>query len=224
MNTLDPKVKAIETHYNGYRFRSRLEARWAVFFDALGARYEYEKEGFSLPSGPYLPDFWLPEINTWVEIKGKEPSKHEKELCKELAIITDSPATIFHGLPFENSGVIYAGNLHRSGGSIIDFDLVTWKIFKGKAHLQLMHPLSEGELEELKVMSPSLTEGPWERIVFGSELRISGYEVFEDGDGDQFYSNKYHCYPVENAEDAMRLSGAVNQAKSARFEHGERGI
>ena len=51
-------MKAIETMYNGYRFRSRLEARWAVFFDALGVKYEYEPEGFLLPSGKcYLPDF-----------------------------------------------------------------------------------------------------------------------------------------------------------------------
>jgi len=40
------EIKAIETVYNGYKFRSRLEARWAVFFDALGIEYEYEKEGF----------------------------------------------------------------------------------------------------------------------------------------------------------------------------------
>lgn len=51
-------IKAIETEYNGYRFRSRLEARWAVFFDALGVKYEYEPDGFVLPSGrKYLPDF-----------------------------------------------------------------------------------------------------------------------------------------------------------------------
>lgn len=51
-------IKPIETEYNGYRFRSRLEARWAVFFDALGVSYEYEPEGFELPSGKkYLPDF-----------------------------------------------------------------------------------------------------------------------------------------------------------------------
>jgi hypothetical protein len=52
------KIKPIETIYNGYRFRSRLEARWAVFFDALGVEYEYEPEGFELPNGGrYLPDF-----------------------------------------------------------------------------------------------------------------------------------------------------------------------
>ena len=52
------EIRSIETEYNGYRFRSRLEARWAVFFDALGVDYEYEPEGFELPSGKrYLPDF-----------------------------------------------------------------------------------------------------------------------------------------------------------------------
>ena len=51
-------IKAIETYYNGYRFRSRLEARWAVFFDTLGVKYEYEPEGFELDGGlRYLPDF-----------------------------------------------------------------------------------------------------------------------------------------------------------------------
>ena len=54
MNT----IKAIETRYKGYRFRSRLEARWAVFFDELGLQWEYEPEGFELSDGVlYLPDF-----------------------------------------------------------------------------------------------------------------------------------------------------------------------
>jgi hypothetical protein len=46
-------IKPIETHYKGYRFRSRLEARWAVFFDELGLRWEYEREGFDLGDGTY---------------------------------------------------------------------------------------------------------------------------------------------------------------------------
>jgi len=55
MNTA---IKPIETVYKGYRFRSRLEARWAVFFDSLGVKYEYEPEGFRCSDGSaYLPDF-----------------------------------------------------------------------------------------------------------------------------------------------------------------------
>lgn len=78
-------IKAIETYYNGYRFRSRLEARWAVFFDAAGIRYEYEFEGFDLGDGVcYLPDFFLPDIDggIYIEVKGdmddEDYSKIEK--------------------------------------------------------------------------------------------------------------------------------------------------
>ena len=41
-------IKAIETEYDGHRFRSRIEARWAVFFNAIGLKYEYEIEGFQM--------------------------------------------------------------------------------------------------------------------------------------------------------------------------------
>lgn len=67
-------IKAIETNYKGYRFRSRLEARWAIFFDALGIEWEYEKEGYDLGElGWYLPDFEIKHSDgsEWfVEIKG----------------------------------------------------------------------------------------------------------------------------------------------------------
>jgi hypothetical protein len=64
-------IKPIETYYNGYRFRSRLEARWVVFFDAMGIKYEYEPEGFAMSDGTtYLPDFYLPESKQYFEVKG----------------------------------------------------------------------------------------------------------------------------------------------------------
>lgn len=80
-------IKAIETHYKGYRMRSRLEARWAVFFDALGEPFEYEKEGFELGDGVrYLPDFWLPRQRAWVEIK---PSNYKAVAQSQRASTKD---------------------------------------------------------------------------------------------------------------------------------------
>lgn len=74
------EIKPIETVYKGYRFRSRLEARWAVAFDAMGIKYEYEPEGFDLGDGYYyLPDFYLPDDDVWVEVKGKQLSDDERE-------------------------------------------------------------------------------------------------------------------------------------------------
>lgn len=83
-------IKPIETQYKGYRFRSRLEARWAVFFDALGLQWEYEKQGYKLPGvGWYLPDFWLPQANLWVEIKPESPlSDKEKEKLRAFSNAT----------------------------------------------------------------------------------------------------------------------------------------
>lgn len=65
-------IKAIDTVYEGCRFRSRLEARWAVFLDTLGVRWEYEPQGYLVGARrrPYLPDFYLPELRWWVEVKG----------------------------------------------------------------------------------------------------------------------------------------------------------
>lgn len=64
------RLSPIDTRYSNCLFRSRLEARWAVFFDAFGLRWEYEREGFKDEAGNcYLPDFWMPDIETWVEIK-----------------------------------------------------------------------------------------------------------------------------------------------------------
>jgi hypothetical protein len=75
------QIKAIETTYKGYRFRSRLEARWAVFFDTLGVPWKYENEGYQkeidtdlgTKTMRYLPDFFLPcrwGGGMFVEVKG----------------------------------------------------------------------------------------------------------------------------------------------------------
>lgn len=79
-------IRAIETCYKGYRFRSRLEARWAVFFESLGLAWEYEAEGFELTSGRHLPDFWMPGWLWFVEIKpnvraAEAEDRRFRELC-----------------------------------------------------------------------------------------------------------------------------------------------
>ena len=73
-------MKVIQTYYKGYKFRSRTEARWAVFFDSIGVDWEYEPEGFVLSDGShYLPDFKVTYFDRgcreepmtyWFEVKG----------------------------------------------------------------------------------------------------------------------------------------------------------
>ncbi len=68
-------IKAIETRYKGYKFRSRLEARYAVFFDSLGLEWTYEQEGFDMDGVCYLPDFFITERFTF-NGDGKEHKRH----------------------------------------------------------------------------------------------------------------------------------------------------
>ena len=76
-------MEAIGTIYKNVRFRSRLEARWAVFFDNYGLKWEYEPETFKLKNGIlYCPDFYLPDLKCYAEVKQK------RDLCNEY-ISTD---------------------------------------------------------------------------------------------------------------------------------------
>ena len=67
-------ITAIPTQYAGYKFRSRLEARWAVAFDEWELDWNYEDQGYYVDTDigriKYLPDFWLSDSRQWVEVKG----------------------------------------------------------------------------------------------------------------------------------------------------------
>lgn len=89
-------TNAIETAAYGRLFRSRLEARFAVFFTHLKAEWQYEPEGYNLPSGYYLPDFLVifPDETLWVEIKQFNPNDTEKQKAQELANLTKTQVLI----------------------------------------------------------------------------------------------------------------------------------
>lgn len=93
-------IKPIETVYKGYRFRSRLEARWAVFFEVCGAHYRYENEGFQLTDGSYyLPDFeveCLDEPGLWwfIECKGH----NDPEGIRKAQLLDNNPPDNFLGV------------------------------------------------------------------------------------------------------------------------------
>jgi hypothetical protein len=93
-------IRPIVTTYNGHTFRSRLEARWAVFLDVLGVRYDYEPEAFDLGElGWYLPDFWLPTLRMWAEVKPVAFSLEEVARTRRLADGTGFEVLRLIGVP-----------------------------------------------------------------------------------------------------------------------------
>lgn len=192
-------IKAIETRYRGYRFRSRLEARWAVFFDALGVKWEYEKEGFNLDGLCYLPDFWLPERRIWVEIKDgsllasdawvkSEPCPEAREsidLATSLCNHSQDSVAIFWGLPEPVN------------------DLLGW--IPNLTHLAFF-PIDTEMVRHFR-------EDPDE---YGGTKRIDKYERFGGS-----ASSSAGGFGYEELLGVAVQERHIAMARSARFEHGE---
>ena len=91
-----------EINYDGYRFRSKIEAQWYVYFKTLGIECFYEPETISLELSNgkimnYLPDFFLPELDAYVEIKLEaSPTTEECMKCHLLATQTGKNVYMFY--------------------------------------------------------------------------------------------------------------------------------
>jgi hypothetical protein len=95
--SVDYTIKAIPTMYLGRRYRSRLEARWAAFFDIIGWNYEYEPRDF----GKWSPDFalWGIRQNTPVMVEVKPITAWDRDVARKMADATydESPFLLLLG-------------------------------------------------------------------------------------------------------------------------------
>jgi hypothetical protein len=220
-------LQAIQTKYAGCRFRSRLEARWAVFFTAAGIPWEYEPQGFELPCGRYLPDFFLPSEDAWIEIKGGELSATDLVKCGQFARHNQGNLTILKGgIPKEPA---YGGDpswsKDRQAGipaygygpvrPLTAEDLVPeTPLVKGDL---LEHPVfGWGEVESTRstdfgtTVDIRFSEGVKRLSIKHSPLRVLTSWGF---------SSFVWCGLIATE---AQLWAALTAARSARFEHGER--
>ncbi len=89
--------------YRGVTFRSTIEARWAAFMTLIGVEYEYEPDRYDvgLPER-YVPDFWLPALGCFLEIKhhgsgDPSPTLTECLYARALAQTTGRWVYVFFG-------------------------------------------------------------------------------------------------------------------------------
>ena len=114
-------IKAIETMYEGFRFRSRLEARWAVFLDECQLRWDYEPEGYEIMLAhrriKYLPDFWL-HCGQWAEVKGYLDMNGMFRLYEIAGAMTEcekgDDIVILGNIPKSHS-ILWPVQLHKHG-------------------------------------------------------------------------------------------------------------
>jgi hypothetical protein len=99
-------VVGVPVIYEGVTYRSKVEARWAVFFDTLGIVHEYERSVRMPPSpgDPYSgyeihPDFWLSDSGVWAEVKSNEFSDEARDRVHDLVCETYRPCVMLIGTP-----------------------------------------------------------------------------------------------------------------------------
>jgi hypothetical protein len=201
--------KAIDTYYNGYKFRSRLEARWAVFFTELGIAFEYEKEGYDLgPYGWYLPDFWLPEFQVWVEIKpattGIKYFEGDYCKCEALRNATSFPVMLCYGAPKERWSILLVCDVTGSTGGTSEFNAS----FYSHEYIAVLDERSCRDFYTTEyVLLPKI-----KNLMYLSEHEKIGLEEMNDN---VFYTL---------VEDGVgEVYDAARKARQARFEHGEKG-
>ena len=191
-------IKAIETRYRGYRFRSRLEARWAVFFDAARIPYQYEPEGFQLSDGTlYLPDFYLPTVN----LRSTKPGKGMYAEVKGAGVTEAEQATLERFVTDKNT------NLALLVGEVFN-DLVSQPRYEA--------PGGDGHYQYGVLGEPG--HFWWDNNMMFMRCYSCDATKYE------FTENNYCiCEACGSGADEEHpdLHAAVNAARAARFEHGE---
>lgn len=196
-------IQPIETVHADCRFRSRLEARWAVFFDNMDIPWLYEPEGFQLSDGSmYLPDFYLPDCSTWVEVKGSDGQLMQgiNQLFRAAKELPQAPPQRRPGAkPWEKyeqgPRLLLLGSIPRTPECGGDF---AWF--------------------ELDLCGSGRTEDPW----YGWRHTFSGYDKNHRPHWtNEFDMNDISTVPVVEDRMSDKTRQAYIAAKQARFEHGE---
>ncbi|MBV2366201.1 PDDEXK family nuclease [Streptomonospora nanhaiensis] len=227
-------ITPIETRYAGHRFRSRLEARWAVFFDQLGIPWEYEPQGYLVDGAPYLPDFLLyanSDQAFWFEVKGQFPTDSELERAQGLATGSELPVYVYFAKPEmpapDLSHITTMDQFHgpdqwtwvdEDGWQVISAGPASWE-YNLKPTAFRLNPPFKGKTRPPKSGFWWWTDCPFCPAVL---LKLRGQvgicPIRHQGEG----WVDPGLYP-RFAHNTARLQKAYWAARSARFEHGERG-
>jgi hypothetical protein len=168
-----------------------------VFFDALGLDWEYEREGYDLgAAGWYLPDFWLPSLKCFFEVK---PSPD--------VILTPDALDKARSLSAHTYPVIIAQGI----GDNEDITLV--------ANCRQYHPQPRELRGVIRIGGYWVTDGDRLLLCLGFRNNDSEDGIWLDG---AMNIASFVVYPPTGSPINQNLLSAYAAARAARFEHGER--
>lgn len=203
-------MNAIQTEYKGYLFRSRLEARWAVFLDTLGIKWQYEAQGYEIDSYRYLPDFWLPESEQWIEVKGDPEGLREEFNRMRVVLGPNSPLPQFAS---GKRGLIVLG----------DIPLPSY----GAVQLHPVLTRASGILQRTWGFFASLNRGGAQFISDGQQsglyMLFGKYAFTDPCSSKESPAWKVETWTLDTPGGFEQVNEAYKAARQARFEHGASG-
>ena len=197
-------IKPIETDYKGYKFRSRLEAKWAVFFDKIRIPWQYEPDGYDLGDlGWYLPDFYLPWFKAFIEIKPDNLDLISITKAKDKLIrlfeSVDCVTMLCIGDPANDKMSIFCNDVNDSSGGGPN----EWEV---------------KFLEGVKIWDEN---GSWETTKHYICIAVGPEVDRERG----FYTSRWNCASLLPRSSIISSRSDFHHekvfARQARFEHGE---
>lgn len=104
-------------HHNGYRLRSYTELLWARVLEAADIFYLYEPDLIRVEDGFYLPDFWLPNVGIYVEVKGGWPTEEEIQKADAVMDRTGREVVFLCGKPEADQDSLFNCGLYSRGSA-----------------------------------------------------------------------------------------------------------
>lgn len=233
---MEGTAKAIETVFMGFKFRSRLEARWAVFLDKLSVHFQYEVEGYNLGAKQvwYLPDFYIPAWDKHVEIKpATQLSRDEIEKAGLLVQYTGKPLLIIQGDPWPGEYRLLLIVPTSEPGTIAPhkacFDKSRFVFGAAPASKQVyLYRVADDDKPRDEESVQNFIPLTHELIVMDGAMAMlfkpDQHSTYADDVRDGIHTILGHMNSVKQLMECNTpLSRAFIAARQARFEHGESG-
>lgn len=150
--------------HHGYNLRSYTELMWARLMDSIGLFYLYEPHLIRLQGCSYLPDFYLPDADMYLEVKGQAATDEEKWKAEQVLEVTGRPVYLLEGMPksdmggFMNARVSMPGPNGWATVSLFELGQMYERVMGDRLHVIALLSVQENDMDWVRSIGEVLEE------------------------------------------------------------------